>query len=209
MCVQIATITVLKHLIILISGEGSNLRAIVEAARQRDWLGRFSAQVSAVVSNRPHAPGLAWAQAQGIATQVVDHTEYASREAFDDALAQAVDQHGPAALVLLAGFMRILTPGFVARFEGRLLNIHPSLLPEFTGLNTHQRAIDTGCKTAGATVHWVTAALDQGGIIAQAPVPILAGDTAALLAARVRAQEHLLYPAAIEGLLAEMHGANQ
>lgn len=194
----------MKNIIILISGEGSNLRAIVETARRSDWLGRFDARVSAVVSNRPQAPGLAWARTQGIATEVVDHTLFASRDAFDEALAMAIDKHGPAALVLLAGFMRILTPAFVARYVGRLVNIHPSLLPEFTGLNTHQRAIDAGCTAAGATVHWVTAELDHGGIIAQASVPIVAGDDAATLAARVRAQEHLIYPAAIEEILAEL-----
>jgi phosphoribosylglycinamide formyltransferase 1 len=190
-----------KNLIILISGEGSNLRAIVEAAGRGDWLGRFDARISAVISNRPQAPGLVWASAQGIATEVVDHTQFASREACDDALTAAIDKHGTAALVVLAGFMRILTPGFVKRHEGRLINIHPSLLPEFTGLNTHQRAIDAGCKTAGATVHWVTAELDHGGVIAQATVPIVKGDDAAALAARVRAQEHVIYPAAIERIL--------
>jgi phosphoribosylglycinamide formyltransferase-1 len=133
---------------------------------------------------------------------VVDHTLFISRETFDDALAKAIDSYGPATLVVLAGFMRILTPGFVARFEGRLINIHPSLLPAFTGLNTHQRALDAGCKTHGATVHWVTEALDQGDIIEQVSVRIHAGDTEATLASKVRAQEHVLYPAAIEAILA-------
>jgi phosphoribosylglycinamide formyltransferase-1 len=191
----------MQRVIILISGEGSNMRAIVEAARLRGWPSRLGAEVSAVISNRPDAAGLAWARGQGLATDVLDHTAFTNRDAFDAALVQVIERHGPPALVVLAGFMRILTAGFVQRYEGRLVNIHPSLLPAFTGLHTHQRALDAGCKTAGATVHWVNAQVDGGAILAQATVPILAGDTAATLAARVRMQEHLIYPAAIERLL--------
>ena len=191
----------MKNVIILISGEGSNMRAIVDAARQRDWAMRLGTRVSAVISNRPDAAGLVWARGQGMATEVVDHTAFASRDDFDAALAQAIERHGPPALVVLAGFMRILTAGFVQAYAGRLVNIHPSLLPAFTGLNTHQRAIDAGCKKAGATVHWVTTQLDEGGLLAQATVPILADDTAATLAARVRLQEHVIYPAAIERVM--------
>ncbi|HMA07154.1 MAG TPA: phosphoribosylglycinamide formyltransferase, partial [Ramlibacter sp.] len=145
--------------------------------------------------------GLAIAREQGIACEVVDHKGFASREAFDAELARAIDRHRPA-LVVLAGFMRILTPGFVQRYPGRLLNIHPSLLPAFPGLHTHQRAIDMGCKFAGATVHQVTSELDHGPILEQAVVPVLPGDTADTLAARVLTQEHLIYPRAIAALLA-------
>lgn len=194
----------MKNIIILISGEGSNLRAIVEAERRDHWARRFGAKVVAVISNRAHAPGLAWAREQGVQTAVVDHMAFASRDAFDDGLADAIEKHGPVAMIVLAGFMRILTPQFVRRYEGRLINIHPSLLPAFTGLNTHQRAIDEACTSAGATVHRVSAQLDHGAILAQVQVPILAGDSAATLAARVLAQEHVLYPAAIAALLEEM-----
>jgi phosphoribosylglycinamide formyltransferase-1 len=190
----------MKNIVILISGGGSNMGAIVRAAQRDHWRRRFDAQVSAVISNRPDAGGLAIAREQMIATEIVDHTQHASREAFDEALARAVDAHQPA-LVVLAGFMRILTPGFVARYRGRLLNIHPSLLPAFPGLRTHQRAIDAGCKVAGATVHQVTDELDHGPILAQAAVPVLPGDTAEALAARVMSQEHLIYPRAIAELL--------
>ena len=191
-----------QPIVILISGSGSNMAALVEAARQRRWAQRWGAQVVAVISNRPDAAGLAWARAQGLATAVVDHREHDGREAFDAALMQAIDVHRPA-LVLLAGFMRILTPGFVAHYAGRLINIHPSLLPAFTGLNTHQRAIDMGCRFAGATVHRVTAELDHGDILDQAVVPVLPNDTAATLAARVLTQEHLIYPRAVERLIAD------
>ena len=190
----------MKDIVILISGGGSNMQAIVRMAQRDDWAKKIGARVSGVISNRADAKGLALAQAHGIATQVVDHKTFASREAFDNALADAIDAQQPA-LVVLAGFMRILTPAFVSRFSGRLINIHPSLLPAFPGLHTHQRAIDTGCSVAGATVHQVTAELDHGPILAQAVVPILKGDTAALLAARVVTQEHLIYPKAIFKLL--------
>ncbi len=190
----------MKNIVILISGGGSNMAAIVRAAEQEAWATRLGARVAAVLSNRADAAGLAWAREQGLATAVVDHKAHASREAFDAALVQAIDAHAPA-LVVLAGFMRILTPGFVAHYAGRLLNIHPSLLPAFPGLNTHQRALDAGCCFAGATVHQVTAELDHGPILAQAVVPVLPGDTAAQLAERVLSQEHLIYPRAIAELL--------
>jgi phosphoribosylglycinamide formyltransferase 1 len=186
-----------KNLVILISGGGSNMQAIVRAAAQGDWAGRFGARVTAVISNKADAKGLVWAREQGITTQVVDHKAFASREAFDDALAAQIDSHEPS-LVILAGFMRILTPGFVSRYAKRLLNIHPSLLPAFPGLHTHQRAIEAGCKVAGATVHEVTAELDHGPILEQAVVPVLPDDDADSLAARVLTQEHLVYPRAIE-----------
>jgi phosphoribosylglycinamide formyltransferase-1 len=186
----------MKNIVILISGGGSNMAAIVRAAEREGWAKRFDARVTAVISNKADAKGLVFAREQGIATAVVDHKAFASREAFDAELAQMIDAHKPA-LVVLAGFMRILTPGFVGRYAGRLLNIHPSLLPAFPGLHTHQRAIDAGCKVAGVTVHQVTAELDHGPILAQAVVPVLAGDTADSLQARVLTQEHRLYPQAI------------
>ena len=186
----------MKNIVILISGGGSNMAAMVRAAQQQDWAGRHGIRVAAVVSNKADAKGLGLAREQGIATQVLDHKAYPTREAFDAALAQAIDAYEPA-LVVLAGFMRILTPGFVDHFAGRLVNIHPSLLPAFTGLHTHQRAIDAGCRFAGCTVHLVTAELDVGPILDQAVVPVLAGDTADSLAARVLTQEHLIYPRAV------------
>ena len=191
----------MRNIVILISGSGSNMAAIVRAAEQGRWAQRLNARVAAVLSNRADAPGLAFAQDHGIATQVLDHKAFASREAFDAALMAEIDRHAPA-LVVLAGFMRILTPGFVAHYAGRLLNIHPSLLPAFPGLNTHQRAIDAGCRFAGATVHQVTAELDHGSILAQAVVPVLPDDTPDTLAARVLSQEHLIYPQAIAQFLA-------
>ncbi|WCM94566.1 phosphoribosylglycinamide formyltransferase [Acidovorax sp. NCPPB 2350] len=190
----------MKNIVILISGGGSNMAAIVRAAREQDWAGRHGARVAAVLSNKAGAPGLAWARQEGIATEALDHKAYGSREDFDAALMQRIDAHGPA-LVVLAGFMRILTPGFVAHYAGRLVNIHPSLLPAFPGLDTHQRAIDAGCQVAGATVHLVTPELDAGPILAQGVVPVLPGDTAADLAARVLVQEHAIYPRAVIGLL--------
>lgn len=192
----------MKNIVILISGGGSNMAAIVRAAAQERWAERFDARIAAVLSNKPDAGGLAFAQAEGIATAVVSHKAFATREAFDAALAEAIDAHAPA-LVVLAGFMRILTPGFVARYEGRLLNIHPSLLPAFPGLDTHRRAIEAGCRVAGATVHQVTAELDHGPIVDQAVVPVLAEDTPEALAARVLTQEHRLYPRAIARWLAQ------
>lgn len=192
----------MKNIVILISGGGSNMAAIVRAAERDRWAERFGARIAAVISNKVEAGGLALARSHGIATAAVPHQSFDSREAFDAALAEAVDAHAPA-LVVLAGFMRILTPGFVARYEGRLVNIHPSLLPAFPGLHTHQRAIEAGCKVAGVTVHQVTAELDHGPILAQAVVPVLPDDTAATLAGRVLSQEHLLYPRAIAGWLSD------
>jgi len=190
-----------RPIVILISGSGSNMAALVAAARRGRWAERFGAGVVAVLSNRPESAGLAWAREQGLATAVVDHRQHPDREAFDAALMAAIDVHRPA-LVLLAGFMRILTPGFVRHYEGRLLNIHPSLLPAFPGLKTHQRAIEAGCRFAGATVHRVTAELDHGEYLEQAVVPVLPGDTPEALAARVLTQEHRIYPRAVEALLA-------
>ncbi len=189
-----------KNIVILISGAGSNMAAIVRAAQAQDWQAAFGARIAAVISNRPHAGGLQVAQSLGVATGVLDHQGFDSREAFDAALMQQIDRHEPA-LVVLAGFMRILTPGFVQHYAGRLVNIHPSLLPAFPGLNTHQRAIDAGCAEAGCTVHQVTAELDHGPMLAQAVVPVLPGDSAETLAARVQLQEHLLYPQAIRDWL--------
>lgn len=186
----------MKRIVILISGRGSNMEAIVEACAAQGW----PAEVAAVLSNRPDAAGLAFAAGRGIPTAVVDHKQFADRDAFDAALGLAVEAFSPD-VVVLAGFMRILTPGFVRRFAGRLVNVHPSLLPAFTGLHTHRRAIEAGCKVAGATVHFVTAELDHGPIIAQALVPVLAGDTEATLSARVLVREHEMYPAAVRWLV--------
>ena len=176
--------------VVLISGRGSNMLAILEAG----------IPVSAVISNRADAGGLAIAARHGVATGVVEHRRYATREAFDAALAAEIDRHAPR-LVALAGFMRVLTAGFVVRYAGRLVNIHPSLLPDFPGLDTHARALAAGVERHGCTVHFVTAALDHGPIIAQASVPVLPGDTADILAARVLREEHLLYPRAIRWFL--------
>lgn len=190
----------MNNIVILISGGGSNMRALVEASRREDWAARHGAQISLVLSNRPDAGGLVWAREQGVQTAVVDHRAHAQaaqpRESFEAEMMRHIDPHAPV-LVLLAGFMRILTPGFVARYAGRMLNIHPSLLPAFTGLHTHQRAIEAGCRYAGATVHEVTAELDHGPILAQAVVPVLPDDDADRLAARVLSQEHRIYPQAV------------
>ena len=190
----------MKNIVILISGGGSNMAAIVKTAQQEQWERAYGVRIAAVVSNKADAKGLQFAREHGIATAVLDHKAFESREAFDAALAQAIDQYQPA-LVVLAGFMRILTPGFVEHYAGRLINIHPSLLPAFTGLHTHQRAIDAGCKFAGVTVHQVTAELDVGPILDQAVVPVLPGDTAQTLAARVLTQEHVIYPRAVRALV--------
>ena len=194
----------MKTIVILISGGGSNMLAIARAALLHEWEEKLNARIAAVISNRPDARGLTLAADMGLTTQVVDHTAFADRAdprtAFDDVLRQTIDSYEPS-LVVLAGFMRILTPGFVVHYEGRLLNIHPSLLPAFPGLHTHQRAIDAGCRFAGATVHQVTTELDHGPILAQAVVPVLADDTADTLAARVLTQEHVIYPQAIEAFL--------
>ena len=177
-------------IVILISGRGSNMQAILDAGLP----------VSAVISNKPNAAGLAIAAGRGIATAVVRGNEYGTREGFDAALAAEVAKHSPSA-VALAGFMRVLTPRFVTRYADRLLNIHPSLLPSFTGLHTHERALAAGVKVHGCTVHFVTAELDHGPIVAQAAVPVLQGDTANELAARVLRQEHRIYPQALRWLV--------
>ena len=182
----------MKNIVILISGRGSNMEAIVQRCAAEAW----PARVAAVIANRADAAGLQFAAAHGIATQVVAHRDFAEREAFDDALATAIDAFAPD-LVVLAGFMRILGERFVRRYEGRLLNIHPSLLPMFPGLHTHQRAIDAGLKLAGATVHFVTPELDHGPIVIQSVVPLLAADDAEALSARVLATEHRIYPLAV------------
>jgi phosphoribosylglycinamide formyltransferase-1 len=194
-----------KNIVILISGAGSNMAALIKASQEESWYGLLGARVAAVISNKRGAEGLALAQALGVPTQVLDHKDFGSRADFDAALQTLIDAHQPA-LVVLAGFMRILTPGFVAHYAGRMVNIHPSLLPAFTGLNTHQRAIDAGCSEAGATVHLVTAELDHGLILAQAAVPIRPYDSAETLAARVLVQEHLIYPQAIKALLPSLSG---
>jgi len=199
----------MRNIVILISGTGSNMQALVHAAQQQQWQSRLGARIAAVISNRASAPGLAVARSLGVETGVLDHKGFANREAFDAALIALIDRYDTATgnlaqptLVLLAGFMRILTPGFVNHYAGRLLNIHPSLLPAFAGLNTHQRAIDSGCKFAGATVHQVTAELDHGPILEQAVVPVLPGESAEQLAGRVLSQEHLIYPRAVARWLA-------
>ena len=186
----------MKNIVILISGSGSNMAAIARTAQKEHWQDKLGVRVAAVISNQPDAGGLALARGLGLATDVVNHRNFDSREAFDAALTTRIEAHAPQ-LVVLAGFMRILTPGFVARYAGRLINIHPSLLPAFAGLHTHQRAIAMGCKLAGTTVHQVTAELDHGQILAQAAVPVLPFDTADTLAARILAQEHLIYPQAV------------
>jgi phosphoribosylglycinamide formyltransferase-1 len=177
-------------IVILISGRGSNMQALLDAGLP----------VSAVISNVPGAKGLEIAAAKGVPTRVVDHKRFPAREAFDAALAAEIDAFQPR-LVALAGFMRVLTPGFVARYAGRLMNIHPSLLPEFPGLHTHERALRAGAKQHGCTVHLVTAELDHGPIVIQATVPVRPGDTAETLAARVLRQEHVIYPRAVRWFL--------
>ncbi|MEP6588323.1 MAG: phosphoribosylglycinamide formyltransferase [Polaromonas sp.] len=191
----------MKNIVILISGSGSNMAAIAHTAKKENWQDKFGVRIAAVISNKPEAKGLALARDLGIATDVLSHRDFESREAFDTELMARIEAHAPQ-LVVLAGFMRILTPGFVEHYAGRLINIHPSLLPAFTGLHTHQRAIDMGCKVAGTTVHQVTAELDHGEILAQAVVPVLPFDTADTLAARVLTQEHLIYPQAVRAFFA-------
>ena len=186
------------RLVILISGRGSNMRSIVEAAQQ----GELNVEIAAVLSNRPGAPGLDFASQAGIDTEVIDHKSYDSRESFDQAMADSIDGYQPD-FVILAGFMRILTEGFVSHYARRLINIHPSLLPKFKGLHTHQRAIDAGEREHGASVHFVTAELDDGPVILQAKVPVFSDDDADTLAARVLEQEHQLYPAAIKKLVSQ------
>jgi phosphoribosylglycinamide formyltransferase 1 len=182
----------MKNIVILISGRGSNMEALVHAAKTEQW----PARIAAVISNKADAKGLEFAASHGIPTAVVANKDFASRAEFDAALQETIDRFAPD-LVVLAGFMRILTPAFVEHYDGRLLNIHPSLLPKFPGLHTHQQALDAGELVHGATVHFVTAELDHGPVVAQASVDVLPGDTADTLAARVLVQEHQLYPRAI------------
>ncbi|CAN7237359.1 phosphoribosylglycinamide formyltransferase [Massilia sp. LjRoot122] len=182
----------MKNIVILISGRGSNMEALVRALETEGW----PARIAAVISNKPEAKGLEFAAARGIPTAVVANKEYASRAEFDAALQETIDRFAPD-LVVLAGFMRILTAPFVEHYAGRMLNIHPSLLPLFPGLGTHQQAIDAGEKEHGATVHFVTAELDHGPVVAQARVPVLPDDTEDTLSARVLVEEHKLYPYAV------------
>ncbi len=183
----------MKNVVILISGRGSNMEAIVRSAQQENWQAHPGIHIAAVISNRPDAAGLNFAKEQGIPTAVVDHKAFANREAFDASLLDCIERYEPD-LVVLAGFMRVLTPAFVQHYAGRLINIHPSLLPAFPGLHTHQRALDAGVKEHGVTIHLVTAELDHGPLLAQAKVPVLAGDTESTLAARVLMEEHRIYP---------------
>lgn len=185
-----------RRLGVLISGRGSNLQAIVEAIRE----GRLDAEIAVVVSSRPKAPGLEHARRAGIETVALDHTDYPSRAAFDAAVAEALVQRG-VGLICLAGFMRLLGPAFVAAFPNAILNIHPSLLPAFTGLDAQRQAWEHGVRVSGATVHIVTAALDDGPIVRQAAVPVLPADTPDALAARILAEEHRIYPEAIQAVL--------
>jgi phosphoribosylglycinamide formyltransferase-1 len=182
----------MKRIVILISGRGSNMRALIEA--------KLDAQVAAVISNNPSAQGLEFAQDAGIATQVVNHLNFSDRQSFDRALGNAIAAYRPD-LIVLAGFMRILTEEFIEQFSGRIMNIHPSLLPAFPGLHTHRRALDEGVKVHGCTVHFVTPALDHGPIVIQASVPVLPDDDEERLAARVLQQEHAVYPQAIRWFL--------
>ncbi|MBI5720571.1 MAG: phosphoribosylglycinamide formyltransferase [Burkholderiales bacterium] len=205
----------MKRIVILVSGRGSNMQAIVSRCRGEGW----AAEVVAVLADRAAAAGLAWAAEQGIATAALEFKAFANRDAFDTALAAAIDAHAPD-LVVLAGFMRILGADFVRRYEGRMLNIHPSLLPVFPGLHTHRRALEAGCKVAGATVHFVTPELDHGPIVMQSVVPVRAGDDEAALAARVLATEHVIYPLSVrwfvegelqleDGIVRHKRGASQ
>ena len=181
-----------KRIVVLLSGSGTNLQALIDCASR----GELAGEIVGVISNRPGVKGLERANQAGIAAELVDHTLYPSREAFDQALMQAVDRYQPD-LVVLAGFMRILTPAFTGHYLGRMLNIHPSLLPKYQGLYTHQRALDAGDDCHGVTVHFVTAELDGGPSAIQAIVPIESGDTAQTLSARVQVQEHIIYPMAV------------
>ena len=185
-----------KNLVILISGRGSNMQAIVNACQREGW----NAHIAAVISNHEQAPGLSFAREQGIVTAVIDHKAYPDRESFDRTLGDEIARYQPD-IIALAGFMRILGPTLVRRFEGRMINIHPSLLPAFPGLHTHDRALAAGCRLAGATVHFVTPELDHGPIIAQAVVPVWPFDTPDVLAERVLRQEHLMMPCAVRWAL--------
>ncbi len=185
-----------KRVAVLISGRGSNMIALIKAAKAKD----YPAEITLVVSNRPDAPGIAYAREAGIATTVIDHTDYGkNREAFERAL-QAVLEGSGIEIVCLAGFMRLFTPWFIERWDGRMLNIHPALLPNFKGLHTHEQALAAGAKQHGATVHFVTVGMDEGPTVCQASVPVREGDTAETLAARVLTVEHLIYPLALQWL---------
>lgn len=197
--VQSARMT-LKNIVVLISGRGTNLEAVLKAAADERWDEHPGAQVAAVISNRADAAGLEVARAAGVPWHVVSHTEYGSRGSFEEALARTVDRYSPA-VVVLAGFMRVLTAGFVRRYEGRLVNIHPSLLPVFPGLFTHRQALAAGVRIHGATVHFVSTEVDSGAIIAQAAVPVQPGDDEERLAARVLMEEHRLLPRAVKLVL--------
>ncbi len=183
----------MHSIVSLISGRGSNFEAIYKAAKAKSWDVRFTG----LIANQPEAKGLDFAKSVGIPTAVINHRDYPSREAFDGALMQQIDAFG-ADLVVLAGFMRILTAGFIEHYEGRMMNIHPSLLPRFPGLHTHERALEAGDRVHGATVHFVSAGVDEGPIICQSEVPVLATDTPSELAARVLKTEHQIYPLAVE-----------
>lgn len=187
----------MKNIVILISGGGSNMRAIVEYVAQFGWQEAGLARIAAVVSNEPNAAGLAFAAEKNIPTRILNHREFTSRESFDAALQNVVDEFSPD-LVVLAGFMRILTSKFVVHYEGRMLNIHPSILPNFKGLHTHQAALEAGVKVHGATVHFVTSELDNGAYVMQSCVPVCSDDTAQTLAARVLRTEHVIYPQVLD-----------
>jgi len=189
-----------RSVVCLISGRGSNLEALLRTARAENWRADPGVEVAAVISNQTQARGLQVARDHGIVASVLPHANFASREAFDAALAEAIDPHQPA-LIVLAGFMRLLTPAFVSRYRGRLLNIHPSLLPAFPGLHTHRRALQAGVRLHGATVHFVSEQVDGGPIVAQAAVAVRPGDTEEALAARVLAQEHVLLPRCVRWIL--------
>lgn len=190
----------MKNIVILISGRGSNFEAILERSRAERWAETIGAEIRAVISNRPEAKGLVTAKQNGIEAVALDHKTFASREEFDKALGDLVESYLPD-LVVLAGFMRVLTPVFTDRFEGRMLNIHPALLPLFPGLHTHERAIEAGCRVHGSTVHFVSSVLDGGAIIGQAVVPVLPTDTPDTLADRGLVLEHKLYPAVVKAFL--------
>ncbi len=190
----------IKNIVVLVSGRGSNLQALLTTAKVEHWESELATRVAAVISNRADAEALEIARAHDIPVHTIVNDEFSSRAAFDGALARVIDRYAPA-LVVLAGFMRVLAPKFVRHYTGRLINIHPSLLPSFPGLNTHQRALDAGVRVHGATVHFVSDDVDSGAIIAQAAVPVHADDDAASLAARVLQQEHRLLPRAVRQVL--------
>lgn len=186
------TNTAKKRTAVLISGRGSNMQALVQAARQPD----YPAEIALVISNRPEAPGLAWAKEQGIPAVALDHKRYESREHFEGQLTSMLSL-SKIDLIALAGFLRLMTPAFVESWSGRMINIHPSLLPSFKGLHTHEQVLAAGVKITGCTVHFVSAEMDEGPIIAQSAVPVMPEDTASQLAARVLISEHKIYPAAL------------